>query len=37
MTNEDLGAVYDYLRTVKPVKKMVERYTPAKNEFSDAR
>ena len=37
MTIEDLGAVYDYLQTVKPVKNMVERYTPAKNEFSDVR
>jgi hypothetical protein len=37
MTNEDLGAVYDYLRNVKPVKKMVERYTPSKNELSGVR
>ncbi|HVO76140.1 MAG TPA: c-type cytochrome [Ignavibacteriaceae bacterium] len=35
MTNEDLAAIYDYLRTVKPVKHRVERYTPAKNEFSE--
>jgi mono/diheme cytochrome c family protein len=28
MTNEDLGAVYDYLRTVIPIKNMVERFTP---------
>jgi len=28
MTDEDLGAVYDYLRTVAPVKNKVERFTP---------
>ncbi len=37
MTKEDLGAIYDYLKSVKPVKNRVERYTPAKNEFSNAR
>lgn len=37
MTEEDLGAVYDYLRSVKPVKNRVERYTPIKNEFTNAR
>lgn len=26
MTDEDLGAIYDYLRTVKPVKNKVERF-----------
>ncbi|MCH8012916.1 MAG: c-type cytochrome [Candidatus Marinimicrobia bacterium] len=26
MTVEDLGAIYDYLRTVKPVKNRVEKY-----------
>jgi mono/diheme cytochrome c family protein len=37
MTEEDLTAVYEYLRTVKPVKNQVERYTPAKNEFANTR
>jgi hypothetical protein len=26
MTDDDLGAVYDYLRTVKPVKNRVEKW-----------
>lgn len=28
MTEEDLGAIYDYLRTVKPVKNQVVRFSP---------
>lgn len=28
MTEEDLGAIYDYLRTVKPVKNNVVRFSP---------
>jgi hypothetical protein len=28
MTESDLGAVYDYLRTLQPVKHSVERFTP---------
>ncbi|MBO0934319.1 c-type cytochrome [Fibrella aquatilis] len=28
MTEQDLGAIYDYLRTVKPVTNKVERFTP---------
>ncbi|MCW5895606.1 MAG: c-type cytochrome [Bacteroidetes bacterium] len=28
MTDEDLGAIYTYLRTVKPVKNQVEKFTP---------
>ncbi|OGU77146.1 MAG: cytochrome C [Ignavibacteria bacterium RBG_16_34_14] len=28
MTEEDLGAIYEYLRTIKPVKNKVERFTP---------
>jgi len=28
MTDEDLGAIYEYLRTVSPVKNKVERFTP---------
>ena len=31
MTNEDLSAVYEYLRTVSPVKNRVERFTPHSN------
>jgi mono/diheme cytochrome c family protein len=27
MTQEDLGAMYDYLRTVKPVKHLVEKFS----------
>ena len=29
LTEEDLGAIYDYLRTVPPVKKRVEKFTPS--------
>lgn len=28
MTREDLGAIYDYLRTIKPVKNAVVKFTP---------
>lgn len=28
MSEQDLGAIYDYLRTVKPVDQVVERWTP---------
>jgi hypothetical protein len=28
MKEQDLGAIYDYLRTVKPVDAVVERWTP---------
>ncbi|MGE5363840.1 MAG: c-type cytochrome [Bacteroidota bacterium] len=28
MTTEELGAIYEYLRTLKPVKNMVNRFTP---------
>ncbi|MBI4536148.1 MAG: c-type cytochrome, partial [Ignavibacteriae bacterium] len=28
MTEEDLGAIYEYLRTVKPVKHQVEKFSP---------
>lgn len=31
MTREDLGAIYDYLRTIKPVHHQVNRFTPAKD------
>jgi hypothetical protein len=30
MTEEDLGAIYDYLRTLKPKNNFVNRFTPAK-------
>jgi len=30
MTERDLSAIYKFLRTVKPVKNHVEKYTPAK-------
>lgn len=30
MTEEDLGAIYDYLRTQKPVHNLVIKYTPGK-------
>lgn len=30
MTEQDLGAMYDYLRTVKPVRNQVVKFTPAK-------
>ncbi len=29
MTEEDLGAIYEYLQTVEPIKNQVERFTPA--------
>ena len=28
MTEADLGAIYDYLRTVKPVDGIIEKWTP---------
>lgn len=28
MTREDIGAIYDYLRTIKPVKNAVVKFTP---------
>lgn len=28
MTREDLGAMYDYLRTLKPIKNAIVRFTP---------
>lgn len=31
MTTEDLEAIYEYLKTVKPVDNFVTRFTPAKN------
>lgn len=29
MTDEDLGAIYDYLRTLEPVRNQVEKFTPS--------
>ncbi len=37
MTEEDLGDIYEYLRTVKPIKSKVVKFTPAKNQFANAR
>jgi hypothetical protein len=31
MTEEDLGDIYSYLRTVKPANNLVMHFTPAKN------
>jgi len=28
MTNEDLGAIYEYLKTVKPVKNQIQKFSP---------
>ena len=33
MTEEDLGAIYEYLHSLKPVKNMVVRFTPAKSKM----
>jgi hypothetical protein len=33
MTDEDLGAIYDYLRTVPPVKNKVVTYSPPNQKF----
>jgi hypothetical protein len=30
MTDEDLGAIYDYLKTLKPVENKVNRFPDAK-------
>lgn len=30
MTEEDLGAIYDYLRTLKPIRNLVTRFSPDK-------
>ena len=30
MTERDLGAIYQYLRSIKPVKNAVEKYTSSK-------
>lgn len=35
MTDQDLGAIYDYLRTVKPVDAVVERWTPVTMALED--
>lgn len=33
MTEEDLGAIYEYLQSLKPVKNMVVKFTPAKSKM----
>jgi len=33
MTEEDLGAMYEYLQSLKPVKNMVVKFTPAKTKM----
>jgi mono/diheme cytochrome c family protein len=33
MTEEDLGAIYDYLRTIPPVKNRVVTYSPPNQQF----
>lgn len=33
MTEEDLGAIYEYLQSLKPVKNMVVKFTPAKTKM----
>ena len=33
MTEEDLGAIYEYLHSLKPVKNMVVKFTPAKTKM----
>ena len=30
MTDEDLGSMYQYLKTVNPINNKVEKFTPAK-------
>ncbi len=36
MTEKDLGDIYEYLRTIKPIKNNVEKFTPVKNQFANA-
>jgi hypothetical protein len=35
MNDEDLGSIYDYLRTVTPVKHRVERFSPVNKTASN--
>jgi mono/diheme cytochrome c family protein len=37
MTDEDLGAIYDYLRTVPPVKNKVVTFSPPNQRFANTR
>jgi hypothetical protein len=37
MTDEDLSAIYDYLRTVKPVKNRVVPFTPPNQKFMNVK
>lgn len=36
MSEEDLGAIYDYLRTLAPVKNTMQRFTPAADNVAGA-
>jgi hypothetical protein len=36
MTKEDLGAIYDYLKTLPPVKKKINRFPDAPPEAAPA-
>lgn len=31
MTEEDLGAIYEYLHSLKPINNLVVRFTPSKD------
>lgn len=37
ITEEDLGAIYDYLRTLTPVENKVEKFTPARSQFANVK
>ncbi len=37
MTEEDLGAIYEYLRTIPPVKNKVVKFKAAKNQFANVK
>jgi hypothetical protein len=34
MSEEDLGAIYEYLKTVTPVKNLVQKWTPVKENLA---
>jgi hypothetical protein len=37
MTEEDLGAIYDYLKSLPPVKNKVITYSPPNQQFLNTR
>ena len=37
MTDQDLNAIYDYLRTVKPIKNKIEKWTPRPKEANQTK